>query len=54
MKAVEEHPNTSFNVLDQYRTQEMCERADERNEYALKNVPDQYKSKEMSERATEN
>lgn len=41
---------TLFNVLDDYWTQEMCERATERSLYALKEVPDQYKAKEMCEK----
>ena len=39
-KAVKKDLNMLFNVLDQYRTREICQRAEEKSEHALKHVPE--------------
>ena len=48
--AVDDNPNALDLVPDQYKTQEMCDKAFDDYSIALKFVPDQHNSKEICDK----
>ena len=50
MQCVEDHGCLKY-VPDQYKTQEMCERAIKDDPWALEFVPDHFKTQEMCDKA---